>query len=236
MLPPDGFARHSRTNAPCPKVSRSGRGDRRQKSESRPTPQLLRPDPGPGMSATSLHENLRRWEIVLSGEFDDKEASLHEKLVELPRGSRGLIYFDSCGGSAFMGLALASLIRLRGLKATGVVVGECSSAALMPLAACDERFVTTHSTLLFHPIRWQSEEQVKLEEAAEWARHFRVMETDHEQLLARLFGCDEEIIRNWSHPGRFVSGSELVAAGLARLLDLFQGDVWQQIAGQADTR
>ena len=173
-----------------------------------------------------------QWELVLSGELEDKEGGLHEKLVEVPRGSRGLIYFDSCGGSAFIGLALASLIRLRGLKATAVVVGECSSAALMPLAACSERYVTSHSTLLFHPIRWQSEEQVKLEEAAEWARHFRVMEADHEQLLARLFECHTAVIHDWSHPGRFVSGTELVEAGLARMLNLFDGDLWQQITRQ----
>ena len=206
------------------------RDDRRRKPDLKPASQLLRPDPGPGVCPTFDSPNSRQWEIVIRGALEDDEDGLHEKLVELPRGSRGLIYFDSCGGSAFVGLALASLIRLRGLKATGVVVGECSSAALMPFAACAPRFVTPHSTLLFHPIRWHSEENVKLEEAAEWARHFRVMETDLDQLLARLFGCDVELIRGWNNPGRFVSGEELVATGLARILDLFAGNVWQQIA------
>jgi ATP-dependent Clp protease protease subunit len=193
-------------------------------------PRLLRPYPDPGIMPGHTLPESRLWEIAITGELADKESSLHDKLVELPRNSRGLIYFDSCGGSAFVGLALASLIRLRGLKATGVVVGECSSAALMPLAACTERYVTSHSTLLFHPIRWQSEEQVKLEEAAEWARHFRVMEADHDQLLARLFGCEVALIRGWSHPGKFVTGDEIVTAGLAQKLDLCAGDVWQQIA------
>jgi len=206
------------------------RKDRGRKTEARPRPQLLRPDPGPASYASSSFEKSRPWEIVLSGELENNDGQLHEKLVELPRGSHGLIYFDSCGGSAFMGLSLASLIRMRGLRATGIVVGECSSAALMPLAACAERYVTSHSTLLFHPIRWQSDEWVKLEEAAEWARHFRVMETDHEQLLAKLFGCEVEVIHNWNHPGRFVTGEDMVDAGLARMLNLFEGDLWQQIA------
>ena len=130
------------------------RDDRRRKPDLKPASQLLRPDPGPGICPTFDSPNSRQWEIVIRGALEDDEDGLHEKLVELPRGSRGLIYFDSCGGSAFVGLALASLIRLRGLKATGVVVGECSSAALMPFAACAQRFVTPHSTLLFHPIRW----------------------------------------------------------------------------------
>lgn len=198
------------------------------KSPAPPPAPLLRPDPGPSSFARIFNEP-KQWEVVVSGELADKESTLHEKLVELPRNSSGLIYFDSCGGSAFVGLALASLIRLRGLKATGVVVGECSSAALMPFAACSRRYVTSHSTLLFHPIRWQSDEQVKLDEAAEWARHFRVMEADHDQLLARLFDCDAERIRSWNHPGRFVTGGELVDAGLARMLDLFAGNIWKQV-------
>ena len=52
----------------------------------------------------------------------------------------------------------ASIIRLRGLRVTGIVAGECSSAAILPFAACERRFVTPHSTLLFHPVRWASEE------------------------------------------------------------------------------
>ncbi len=203
--------------------------DRGRLAKPKTEVKLLRPDPGPPIVPSHVPPDSRQWEIVISGELQDKESSLHEKLVELPRNSAGLIYFDSCGGSAFVGLALASLIRFRGLKATGIVAGECSSAALMPFAACARRYVTTHSTLLFHPIRWQSEEQVKLEEAAEWARHFRVMEADHDRLLSGLFGCEIDVIRGWNNPGRFVSGEEMVSAGLAVMLDLFSGDVWQQM-------
>ena len=81
-----------------------------------------------------------------------------------------------------------SLILLRGLKATGVVAGECSSAALWPFAACRRRLVTPLSILLFHRMKWQSEENVGLPEAAEWARHFGQLETDMDRLLAELFG------------------------------------------------
>jgi ATP-dependent protease ClpP protease subunit len=194
-------------------------------------PRPLRPYPAPGGGQRPSEFDLesRDWEVILSGELTDKEGELHQRLLDIPRNSRGTIFFDSCGGSAFTGLALASLIRLRGLKATAVVAGECSSAALMPFAACAERFVTPHSTLLFHPIRWQSEEQVRLDEAAEWARHFRTMEADHDALLSRLFGCADETIKAWNNPGKFVSGEELVAAGLAKLVTLFDGDVWSQM-------
>ena len=204
----------------------------RKKTESKPATRPLRPYPSPhgGRRPSDYNLDARDWEIVISGELADKEGQLHEKLMDLPRNSRGTIFFDSSGGSAYVGLALASLIRLRGLKAVGVVAGECSSAALMPFGACVERFVTPHTSLLFHPIRWQSDEQVRLEEAAEWARHFRVMEADHDALMTRLFGCPIETIRAWNNPGRFVSGEELVAAGLAKMIDLFSGDAWTQIA------
>ncbi len=210
---------------------RFARNAARKTKASPPEPRPLRPYPAPGGGRRPSDFDLesRDWEIVLSGELSDKEGDLHQRFLDVPRNSRGTLFIDSCGGNAFIGLALASLIRLRGLKATAVVAGECSSAALMPFAACVDRYVTPHSTLLFHPIRWQSEEQVRLDEAAEWARHFRTMEADHDALLARLFGCADETIRKWNNPGRFVSGEELAAAGLAKLVTLFDGDVWSQM-------
>ena len=38
-----------------------------------------------------------------------------------------------------------------GLDPLAVVTGECSSAAILPFAACQRRCVTSHATLLFHP-------------------------------------------------------------------------------------
>lgn len=171
----------------------------------------------------------RDWEIVICGDLTEKQADLSERLCSVPRRSAGTIYFDSCGGSAYVGLSLAAIIRLRGLDPVAVVAGECSSAAILPFAACRRRFVTPHSTLLFHPIRWQSEENVRLEEATEWARHFQQMETDLDDLLARMFEYPREKLEAWTRPGRFVSGRELVEAGLARMVDLFGGDVWRQV-------
>ena len=111
----------------------------------------------------------------------------------------------------------------------GAYSGECSSAALLPFAACKRRFVTEHSTLLFHPIRWQSDDDVRYEEAVEWARHFAVMEKDIDSLIARMFGISEDKLAEWTQPGKFVTGAELVEAGLATMVDLFAGDVWSQM-------
>ncbi len=199
------------------------RPSRNRPAERRP----IRPYPGPANGSVPPVE--QDWELVLAGELSDRQGDLTDKLVSVPRHSRGILYFDSCGGNVFVGLALASLIRLRGLDPIAVVVGECSSAALLPFAACRRRYVTMQSTLLFHPMRWQSEEDVRLEEAAEWARHFAQLESELDALLTKLFGLPEELIRQWTRPGRFLTGKELAEAGAAKMLSLFDGDVWSQI-------
>lgn len=169
------------------------------------------------------------WEVAIAGDLTDQQTDLIESLMDVAPRSRGTIFFESCGGSAYVGLGLASLIRLRGLDATGVVLGECSSAALLPFAACRRRIVTPHSSLFFHPVRWQSEEEINLEEAAEWTRHFKILEEDLDGLLAQMFNIPLEKLIGWTRPGRFFTGTELVEAGLARMVDLFSGDLEQQI-------
>ncbi len=191
--------------------------------------------PGPSVGRAGLPRETAAgedWEIAINGDLTDKQFDLINTLIELPRKSRGTIWFDSGGGSAYVGLALCSIIRLRGLRVTGIVASECSSAAILSFAACERRFVTPHCSLLFHPIRWQSEEDVRFEEAAEWARHFKILEEDLDQLTAKLFGIPEEKVAEWTRPGKFVSGTEFVEAGLASLITLFDGDVWNQIAQQ----
>ena len=173
----------------------------------------------------------RDWEVVICGDLTDKQVDLTERLLAVPRRSKGTIFFDSCGGSAYVGLSLAALIRLRGLDPIGVVTGECSSAALFPFAACRRRYVLASSTLLFHPIRWHSEENVRVEEAAEWARHFQQLEPALDEILSRMFECPIERLNEWTRPGRFVTGEEIAGAGLAEIIDLFSGDIWRQTLG-----
>jgi ATP-dependent protease ClpP protease subunit len=159
-------------------------------------------------------------EIAVAGDLTDREGDLTQQVLDVPPGGRCVIYFDSPGGAPYTGMSLMSLILLRDLRATGVVTGECSSAALWPFAACSRRLVVSHSVLLFHPMKWQSEEHVGLAEAAEWARHFGQLETDMDVLLAELFGISKAAIDRWMQPGRYVSGRELAESGLAELIDL----------------
>lgn len=159
-------------------------------------------------------------EIALIGDLTDNEADLTDKLLQVPCGGECILYFDSPGGSPYCGMSLMSLILLRGLNATGVVTGECSSAALWPLAACKRRMVTPFSVLLFHPMKWQSEEHIGLAEAAEWTRHFANLETEMDALLVKLFRVSPELMDRWMKPGKYVSGREFSAAGLADMVEL----------------
>jgi ATP-dependent protease ClpP protease subunit len=171
-------------------------------------------------------------EIALVGDLTDRSSDLAEKLLEVPPGGDCILYFDSPGGNPYSAMSLVNLITLRGLNATGVVAGECSSAALWPFAACRKRFVTAYSVLLFHPMKWQSEEHVGLNEAAEWARHFGQLEGEMDVLLAKLLGIDAELVKRWSHPGRYVSGPEIAEIGVAELVEL--GPSWPRISGIAE--
>lgn len=166
-------------------------------------------------------DNDRR-EIAIVGDLTEHESELTERLLDVAPGGECTIYFDSPGGSPYCATSLMTLIRLRRLQATGIVTGECSSAALWPFAACVKRYVTPCSVLLFHPMRWQSEENVGLAEAAEWARHFGKLEKDMDRLLADLFGASLEVMDQWINPGRYVSGQEMADAGFAELITLPQ--------------
>jgi ATP-dependent Clp protease, protease subunit len=166
------------------------------------------------------HEEEGPLEIALVGDLTDNEAEMTDKLLSVEPGGKCTMYIDSPGGSPYCAVSLMTIIMVRGLHVTGIVTGECSSAALWPFAACARRLVTPYSVLLFHPMKWQSEEHVGLAEAAEWARHFGHLEQDMDALLAELFGLSFEAIDQWIKPGRYVSGREMADAGLAELIDL----------------
>jgi ATP-dependent protease ClpP protease subunit len=159
-------------------------------------------------------------EIAVVGEVDDWEQDVVKALLELPAGGSCVFYIDSAGGSVFGALAILTLLRHRRIDASAVVIGECSSAALLLFAACRRRLVTRYSTLLFHRMRWQSEKRVTSGEAGNWAYHFRELEHDLDDLQARLFGAAEERVRAWTAEGQYVTGAQVVEAGLAEMVEL----------------
>ncbi|HEV3257936.1 MAG TPA: ATP-dependent Clp protease proteolytic subunit [Gemmataceae bacterium] len=159
-------------------------------------------------------------EIAVIGDVDDWEEEVVKMLLELPPKSECVFYIDSAGGSVYGALAVMTLMRHRQLEGTAVVIGECSSAAILLFASCRRRYVTPYSTLLFHRMRWQSDKRVASGEAGLWAQHFAEMERDLDALQARLFGAGEQQVREWTEGGHYVTGSQVVSAGLAELLEI----------------
>jgi ATP-dependent protease ClpP protease subunit len=159
-------------------------------------------------------------EIPVVGDVDDWEADVIKALLEIPPRGECVFYIDSAGGSVYGALAVLTLMRHRLLDTTAIVLGECSSAALLVFAACRRRFVTPYSTLLFHRMRWQSEKRVGADEAYLWAKHFEEMEKDIDNLQVRLFGVGEDQVRTWTEGGHYVTGPQVVAAGLAEMLEV----------------
>ena len=75
-------------------------------------------------------------EIAFVGDLTEHEVDLTDKLLSVEPGGSCTMYFDSPGGSPYCAMSLVSLMLLRRTQATGIVTGECSSAALWPFAAC----------------------------------------------------------------------------------------------------
>ena len=175
-------------------------------------------------------------EIALVGDLTEHEADLTEKLLEIPRGGNCTLYIDSPGGSAYSAMSLLSVISLRNLQITGIVTGECSSAALWPFAACCRRFVTPFSVFLFHPMKWQSDENVNLSEAAEWARHFENLEESMDCMLAKFLDISVKQLQRWMEPGRYITGPEMAAAGVVELIEIEPGRMQMPPSAQAPRR
>lgn len=160
----------------------------------------------------------RSVEIAVVGElFDEGEADIINALLDTDPGSETTLYIDSAGGSVYAALSVAALIKMRKLKATAVVLGECSSSAILIFAACPKRIVTPRSVFLFHRVKWRSEKDVRSEEAMHWASHFHWLEKDVDRYQAELFGKNKDVFTQWIDEGRFVLGPELVALEVASL-------------------
>ena len=159
-------------------------------------------------------------EIPIVGElYEDGELDIVKALLDVPPGSEVVLYFDSSGGSVYAALTVTGLIRHRKLKATAIVLGECSSSALLVFAACRKRLVTPLSVFLFHRVKWRSDKDVHSEEAANWASHFKWLEVEIDRYQAEMFGVDESRFTDWIREGRFVTGAELVELGIAEMID-----------------
>lgn len=160
-------------------------------------------------------------EFALIGDVDDWESDLIKDLLELKPGSECAFHIDSAGGSVYGAMAVLSLMRLRKLKVSSYVLGECSSASVLIFAGSQKRFVTPYSTLLFHRMRWESDKRVDSIEAGHWASHFQQLEEELIEWEVKLLGAlPRQQVAKWIAEGRFLTGRQVAQAGLAELIEL----------------
>jgi len=161
----------------------------------------------------------RHRDVAIVGELDDCARDVIATLLELDDGGECTLFIDSGGGRVYSAMAIMSLIEIKRLRATAVVLGACSSAALMLLAACQTRLAMPYSVFQFHPVRWESGENIEKVEASEWARHFDWLERECDELLARHFKVELTQIQDWCRSSRYLTGRDLAKAGVVELID-----------------
>ena len=160
-------------------------------------------------------------EIALVGDLTENESDLCEKLLEVEPGGECILYFDSLGGSPYCAMALMSLILLRGLSATAIVAGECSSAALWPFAACRRRMVTPlqRAAVPSHEVAERGERRPG--RGGRMGPPLRPTRGRHGPPVGRAVRLPTtQTIQPWVQAGRYVTGPELAEAGLAELVEL----------------
>lgn len=159
-------------------------------------------------------------ELPLVGAVEDCEKEVMAALLELGPSQECVFYIDCSGGSSYSSMAIATTILYRRIHATGIVVGECSSSALLILAACRKRLTAPYATFFFHPMKWESGEGVDAREAASWGQYFARLEEEFDRLQKRLFGNGAEMFSQFINEYRFLTGREMAATGLVELLPL----------------
>ncbi len=159
-------------------------------------------------------------QFTVLDEVEKCEKELIEELMRLPDGSHARLIINSCGGSVYAGLGISTLIKYKRLKCEGVVLADCSSSALMIFAACETRIVAPHTSVLFHPMKWSSEDSARLSGAEAWAKEFKRVSRTMEDWLAEYLPLKKSTLRRWIKDEKYVTADELVKYGIARKMIL----------------
>lgn len=158
--------------------------------------------------------------ITILEDVERCEKDALETIFAQPEGGEIKVVINSGGGSVYAAMGMATAIRMRRLKATALVLADCSSSALLIFAACDRRLVARHASFLFHPMQWSSGERSRLCAARSWSQEFSRVNQACEQFLCEQMPLDLPTLRRWSNQERYVLAADLVERGLATYIDV----------------
>lgn len=169
--------------------------------------------------------------ITLLDDVEKCEKDIVEALLEIPDGKPVRIVINSGGGSVYASLGIATVLRMKKLQSEAVVLADCSSSALIVFSACARRLIAPHASFLFHPMRWSSEDQARLQGAKSWSSEFsRVTEVCENWLIENL-PISRRTLRQWMREERYIEAAELIELGVAEELDLSEEGVIDIAAG-----
>lgn len=154
-------------------------------------------------------------DIVIVDDLEKCEKDVLDALVQIPDGSACRFIINSGGGSVYSGLGISTLIEMKRLKATAVVLADCSSSSVLIFSTCQERLVAPHASFLFHPMQWSSEERSRLHGALGWAKEFKRIEESCADWICSHLGITSTLLLRWVKRETYVTAKQLVDLGLA---------------------
>lgn len=132
----------------------------------------------------------RKYEIYISREINEpnKFHAVFQSLRDAQPDDEVFIYINSTGGDLWTALQFLSAINKCKAKCTGVIEGECHSAASMIFLACDEYDVPEFGSMLCH--NYTTGYRGKGHEVSNW----------HEYNIAHLSNIMTSIYENFMTP------------------------------------
>ena len=83
--------------------------------------------------------------------------------VTLSQQKSLLILIDCTGGEVEAALQIYDVIRCSALDSVGIVVGECSSSAMVLLQACKKRYALPHARFMCHTLSFTFKSSIAVE-------------------------------------------------------------------------
>jgi len=169
--------------------------------------------------------------ITILDEVEKCEKEVVEALLSVPDKRPVRFLINSSGGSVYASMAICTVLKMKQLQAEAIVLADCSSSALMIFATCQTRRIAPHASLLFHPMRWSSDEQSRLPGAKSWAAEFTRVASVYEDWLVSHLGLQRRLLKTWMREERYVLAHELVELGVASFLEYPAADIIDIAAG-----
>lgn len=139
--------------------------------------------------------------------------SLPEFLKE-HSGENVTIRFNSPGGNVMTGLALYNLVKSHKGKVTGIIDGECSSAATLIFCGCKERITSSNGLMLIHGVSTFAEG--KKENFEKYIEQIEMIENQIVNIYKQTIGEDKEKqILKLMQEERYINSDEMVELGFA---------------------